>query len=288
MKRTWTIILTRAGRIIFGICIGVFGLQYFIYKGYAGGLPPMPPWGPGGLAGAYLIGAILVVAGSAIAAGYRLPIFATALGAVFFACLAIHFQKLSLVIHDGSARTRAAEVVALGAIAWVIAGGSIPGRGPEATGEGAKPIPHSIPNGRPGGLKIIEEVGRWLLGITLIIFGAQHFMYAAFVASLIPAWIPVHLFFTYLTGVGMIVAGISIATRIYSRVAGILLGSMFLFWVVFLHAPRIMAQIRNGDEWTSGFIALAMGAGAFVVADRGRAITGLQNAQRKTGFKTET
>jgi uncharacterized membrane protein YphA (DoxX/SURF4 family) len=215
----------------------------------------MPPWAPGGMAGAYLIGAILVVTGLAIAAGYQIPIFAMVLGAVFFACVtAFHFQKFALVIHDGNARTRAAEVVALGAIAWVIAGSSLASKGVERT----------------GGWKIIEEVGRWLLAVTLVIFGAQHFMYAAFVATLIPGWIPGHLFFTYLTGAGMVAAGIAVATKVCARLAGVLLGSMFLFWVVFLHAPRVMAQIHNGDEWTSAFIALAMSAGAFVVAGNSR------------------
>jgi len=259
--------LAKAGRSVFGICICVFGLQYFFYRGYAGGLPPMPPWAAGGITGAYFIGAILVVTGLAIAAGYRVPVFGTVLGAIFFACVvAFHFQKLSLVIHDGNARTRASEVVALGAIAWAIAGIAAARKRPEQT----------------GGWKIVQEVGRWLLAITLIIFGVQHFMYAAFVATLIPAWIPGHLFFTYLTGAGMVATGISIATKVYARLAGILLGSMFLFWVVFLHAPRVMAQIHNGDEWTSAFIALAMSAGAFVVAAtsrRGGGIVGPRDEQ---------
>jgi len=140
---------------------------------------------------------------------------------------------LSLVIHDGNARTRASEVVALGAIAWVIAGIAAARKRPEQT----------------GGWKIVQEVGRWLLAITLIIFGVQHFMYAAFVATLIPAWIPGHLFFTYLTGAGMVATGISIATKVYARLAGILLGSMFLFWVVFLHAPRVMALIESDEPY---------------------------------------
>ena len=40
----------------------------------------------------------------------------------------------------------------------------------------------------------------------MIVFGAQHFMYAAFIATLIPAWIPFHLFWVYFTGAGFIVA----------------------------------------------------------------------------------
>lgn len=236
--------LGKFGRGLFGISMAVFGLQYFLIGGYAAGLPPVPPWAPGGAVGAYLIGAILIVTGLAIAADYWAPVPAAVLSIVFLVCLvALHAQRLSAIIHDGTDRTRALDILALGGVAFVIAGAS------------------SV-----GGWKMLGEIGPWLFAIALIIFGAQHFMYAAYVATLIPGWIPGHLFFTYLSGAGMIAAGTSFATKIYSRLAGILLGSMFLFWVLFLHTPRVLAQVHNKDEWTSAFVALAMCGGAFVVA----------------------
>jgi uncharacterized membrane protein YphA (DoxX/SURF4 family) len=91
-------------------------------------------------------------------------------------------------------------------------------------------------------------------------------MYADFIAMLIPQWIPVHLFFAYFTGAALIAAGLSITFNLWARLSATLLGSMFLFWVLFLHAPRVMQQLHNGDEWTSAFIALAMGGGAFFIA----------------------
>jgi uncharacterized membrane protein YphA (DoxX/SURF4 family) len=100
----------------------------------------------------------------------------------------------------------------------------------------------------------------------MIVFGAQHFMYAAFIATLIPAWIPVHLFWVYLTGTGMIVAGLSIATGILAPLASIGLGIMFLLWFLLLHTPRVVAHPRNGDEWTSAFVALAVSGGSFLLA----------------------
>ena len=55
----------------------------------------------------------------------------------------------------------------------------------------------------------------------MIIFGAQHFMYAAFIATLIPAWIPFHLFWVYFTGTGFIIAGLSIASGVLARLAAL-------------------------------------------------------------------
>ena len=51
----------------------------------------------------------------------------------------------------------------------------------------------------------------------MIVFGAQHFMYASFIAFLIPAWIPGHLFWAYFTGTAFIAAGLSIAAKISAR-----------------------------------------------------------------------
>lgn len=244
--------LGKLGLVFFGVSMAIFGVQYFLIGGYAGGLPPVPPWAPGGMVGAYVIGAILIVTGLAIAAGYWASVSAAVLGIVFLFCLVtLHAQRLSAIIHDGTDRTRAFEVLALGGIAFVIAG----------VLAGAKPALGSV-----GGWKMLGEIGRWLFAIAMIIFGAQHFMYAAYVATLIPGWIPGHLFFTYLTGAGMIAAGVSFAIKIYSRAAGILLGSMFLFWVLLLHTPRVLAQMHNKDELTSAFVALAMCGGAFTVA----------------------
>jgi uncharacterized membrane protein YphA (DoxX/SURF4 family) len=100
----------------------------------------------------------------------------------------------------------------------------------------------------------------------MVVFGAQHFMYAGFIATLIPAWIPVHLFWVYLTGTGMIVAGFSIATGILASLASMSMGLMFLLWFLLLHAPRVAASPRNGDEWTSAFVALAVSGGSFLLA----------------------
>jgi hypothetical protein len=48
--------------------------------------------------------------------------------------------------------------------------------------------------------------------------------------------------------------------------AAMLLGTMFLLWVVLLHAPRVAGAIRNGDEVTSLFVAVAMCGLSFALA----------------------
>jgi uncharacterized membrane protein len=109
-------------------------------------------------------------------------------------------------------------------------------------------------------------VGRFLFAAGLVVVGVQHFLYAKFIATLIPSWIPGHLFWAYFVGVAFIAAALSLATNIQGRLAAALLGLMFLLWVIVLHVPRVVASPHQGNEWTSAMIALAMCGGSFVLA----------------------
>jgi uncharacterized membrane protein len=112
----------------------------------------------------------------------------------------------------------------------------------------------------------IISPGRIFIAISLVVFGIQHFLYANFVATLVPAWIPSRLFWAYFVGVAFVAAAIGALAPKMTRPAGILLGILFFLFVVTLHIPRIAAHSRDGNEWTSGFVALAMCGGAWILA----------------------
>ena len=245
--------LAKIGRVLFAISMIFFGVQYFLFGHYAGGLPPVPPWAPGGVIGAHVAGTILLLCSLGLAAKWQVPWSGTFLGFFCLLCvLLLHTQRLSDVIHNGNDRTRCFEALALCGAAFILAGDF-------STAEASEPF-HAFIAER------LVPFGRWLFAISLVVFGAQHFMYGAFVASLIPGWIPAHLFFAYFTGAGFIAAGVTIAAKVLARAGATLLGIMFLFWVLFLHAPRIAMKLHSGDEWTSGVIALAMCGAAFFIA----------------------
>jgi uncharacterized membrane protein YphA (DoxX/SURF4 family) len=244
--------LLKVGRFCFAISIAFFGLQYLLYGRLVGGLPPVPPWAPGGRVLAYLLGAALILAGVSIATLWKARPSAIGLAVLFLMCLLfLHSLHASAILNNGVDRTRAFEVLALSAMAFVLAG-ILP-----------------LEGGFFGPRNILDKIvtfGRMLFAISMIVFGVQHFMYAGFIAFLIPSWIPGHLFWAYFTGAALIAAGLSIATRMVAPVAATLLGVMFLLWVLMLHAPRVVAQPRNGDEWTSAFVALAFAGGSFILA----------------------
>lgn len=228
------------GRLLFAVVTAVFGIQYLHYGKYVGGLPPVPPWAPGGALGAYLVGVVLIAAALALATGKKARLAALVIGGLFLFCVIfLHLQHFGEVVHDGIGRTRAFEPFALAGGALVLAGA----------------LPGGLARLVVGGKLVL--IGRLVFGLSMVIFGWQHFLYAKFLVTLVPAWLPAHAFWIYVTGTGMIVAGLAIAANILGSVAAAGLALMFGLWVLVLHAPRVLAKLHNGDEWSSLFVALA-------------------------------
>lgn len=118
--------------------------------------------------------------------------------------------------------------------------------------------------------KVLEKLapaGLYFFAVMHLLFGIDHFYYPGFVSSLIPGWIPGHLFFTYLSGIALIAAGVGIILNIKRQLAAYLLAAILFIWLLVLHLPRAIAN-PGGDEsneWTSVFEALAFSGAAFLL-----------------------
>jgi len=75
----------------------------------------------------------------------------------------------------------------------------------------------------------------------MAVFGADHFVTARFVASIIPSFIPWHLFWAYFVGAALIVGALSLATTIRWRLAAALFAVMFLVFELTMHIPNLIA-----------------------------------------------
>jgi hypothetical protein len=125
-------------------------------------------------------------------------------------------------------------------------------------------------------------LGKYFVCITMIVFGAEHFIYSEFVITLVPGWIPGHYFWTYFAGAALILAGVVIAANSLlvlifphfptfpRRYAAFLLGIAILSWFIVLHIPRAIADPHsgNGNEWTSVFEAFGFSGIAFILSGR--------------------
>jgi hypothetical protein len=101
----------------------------------------------------------------------------------------------------------------------------------------------------------------------LIVFGIDHFLYAQFVATLVPEWIGGNLFWTYFAAVALIGCGVALITKIKISLVSLLMGIMIFIWFLVLHIPRAIAMPDvDGNELTSVFQALAFSGVGFVLA----------------------
>jgi hypothetical protein len=118
----------------------------------------------------------------------------------------------------------------------------------------------------------LARASRYLLAVSLIVFGVDHFLDLAPIGTLIPPWIPWHVFWIALFGAAFVAAGISIGFNVYLRWGAICTGLMFAIWVFTLHLPRTMFGMYGGsgphapDEWSSLFIAIALWGGSWALA----------------------
>lgn len=230
--------LTSVGRAFFAISMAAFGIQYLIHALFAAGPGSAPPWTPAHSFWAYFTAIVSISAAVCIAANIQVRCAAMVLAiTILLRVLLVYAPKLAANPHDPGPWTSGFELLAMCGAALVLAGA-----------------------------QTTIKLGRLLFAIPLVVFGVQHFLYARFVATLVPSWIPGHLFWAIFVGVAFVAAALSIATQIRARLSATWLGIMFLLWVLVLHLPRIAASPHSGNEWTSAFIALAMSGGAFLIA----------------------
>lgn len=93
-----------------------------------------------------------------------------------------------------------------------------------------------------------SEKGIYLFALPWLVIGIQHFIYAPFVQSLVPSFIPFKLLWVYATGLAMILAGIGLLLRLKIKLAALLLGIMLSIFILLVHLPVL---INNSSliEW---------------------------------------
>ncbi len=100
----------------------------------------------------------------------------------------------------------------------------------------------------------------------LAAFGTEHFTLTAVVVSLIPKWIPWHLFWAYFVGACFIAASLSLVTRIQARLAASLLALTFFLFVVLMDAPAWAQDPRDRFALALVLRELSFSGGALALA----------------------
>jgi uncharacterized membrane protein YphA (DoxX/SURF4 family) len=244
--------MARLGRPLFVAAIIAFGLMHCFYAITIKAPAPGPPWIPGGRVWAAVMAVFLIAAGATIATKARARLAAGLLALVMLLLVLLHYvPALVANVRNPGPWTSGFELLAMCGAALILADA--------AAVEGADL------SASAGMANSALQVGRFVFAVSLVVFSIQHMLYAGFIATLVPAWVPGKLFWAYFVGVAFFAAALAIITGIQRRLAGTLLWAMFFLWVLLVHLPRIVGAVHNGNEWTSGLVALAMSGGALIV-----------------------
>ena len=128
-----------------------------------------------------------------------------------------------------------------------------------------------------------QRIARTLYGLSLIPFGLAHFMYLDATTVLIPAWLPWHVAWAYLTGATFIAAGLAVSFGVLPRLAATLSALQMGLFSLIVWVPR--AIVGNLTEFQRGEVITTwvLTAGAWVVAESYRGIPWLAVRQRSRG-----
>lgn len=102
--------------------------------------------------------------------------------------------------------------------------------------------------------------------VALAVFAAEHFLAAQDLMTIVPAWLPGPLFWTYFVGAAWLAAAISfIAWRLVHWSAA-LLALAFLIIVATIDLPNLPAHVNERLFWTLTVRELSFAGGAMVLA----------------------
>ncbi len=94
------------------------------------------------------------------------------------------------------------------------------------------------------------RLARWSFGLCSIDFGLAHLTGVQAVPRMVPGWMPFRgEFWTAITGVAFVIAGLSVISRIEDVLAASLLGLMLLVFSAAVLTPGIFANPHSHVAW---------------------------------------
>jgi hypothetical protein len=244
--------LTELGPVFYAVGVAGFGVTQLLTKNFLTGLFPVPGEVP--LRGLLMIlssAIFLLVALGMLFLGRKWLAAALAGASFYVFFLVLHLPMLLGDLNNPLFWTPPFEALMLGSGGFIIAAYRI------NTGAGdARWV-------RP--LNLMATLSQYFYAVSLVVFAVLHVKYNDYIQTLMPAWVPGHLFLSYVVIAAFLLSAFSLFTGLKLTLATGLLGIMFLLWVFVLHAPRAIGKMTVETEWSSLFVALAVSGAAFTI-----------------------
>jgi putative oxidoreductase len=100
-------------------------------------------------------------------------------------------------------------------------------------------------------MKNLTTAGRILFALPFVIFGINHFIMKEYYVGMLTSFIPLGAYTIIITGILMIVAGISIITKKFVKLSTILLAVMLLIFILTIHIPHLLNAVNETERMIS-------------------------------------
>jgi len=259
--------LITPGRVIFALGIMALGILQFFTKDYSVARPPSPAWSaniPGKAAWAYISGSLLIISGLCIILRLKAAWVSLFVGIMILVCSFFlrHLPDMAGDTFEGILwRINSDKAFVFFGGALIVAASFFKEQG--------RSLSKAFTN------NVLITIGWICLSYFLLICGAAHFKFHQFVPSLIPDYIPAHVFWAYFAGVALLAGGAGLIFKQTRKWAAAFAGVMILLWFILLHIPRALATPTVYEEWMGVCESFTFSGILFVLA-------GLSSKQRSS------
>jgi uncharacterized membrane protein len=120
--------------------------------------------------------------------------------------------------------------------------------------------------GAARGLEKLITLAPVFIAASLAVFAPEHFRGPKFIQSMVPSWMPGHVFWPNFIGCALLAAATSLTARKFVRLSSTLLALMFTLFVCMIYLPSALAHSHNRFAWTYMLRDLSFAAGAWALA----------------------